>query len=168
MTIHQNTMYIGVNSSTDSKYIESIDLETGTEWAGIATPSDSSGPVYTLLSTPTGLIAGGQTATNSGFVMQYIYGSESSWQPIANSPSAFGDWAIVNSLALRNDVIYAGGFINQRIASTSLTNPFSTWQGVWGASSAFDREITTLVTAPDGTLYAGGYFTYRVARLVCQ
>lgn len=133
-------------------------------WQDISPQLSNAGAITMLAASGLAIYAGGVLSDYSGaMILSLPFTGGAQWLNISEQIGS--GW--VNSLQLNNDKLYAGGYIESRVISTP-TNSSVNWTAVWDATNQLDGPVANIVVSSDGTVYADGEFSQKVAKLVCE
>ncbi len=136
----------------------------GSGWGDISPQLPNAGAITTLTASDLAMYAGGVLSDYSGaMILSLPFTDGGQWLNISEQIGS--GW--INSLQLNNDKLYAGGYIESRVISTP-TNSSVNWTAVWDATNQLDGPVANIVVSSDGTVYADGEFSQKVAKLVCE
>lgn len=150
----------GESASTSNSALYKL---VANQWQDISPmTANNYGTITSLAASSSTLYAGGATMDFTAMVLALPLGGDQ-WQNISTN---FGSISWINSLQVYNDKLYAGGYIESELVSTPEDS--INWQAVWDAEKVLDGPVSNIVIAPDGTIYADGEFSFKVAKLVCE
>lgn len=132
-------------------------------WQEISPQLSNTGAITTLAASDLAIYAGGVLSDYSGAIVLSLTFGSGQWLNISSQIGS--GW--INSLQLNGDKLYAGGYVESKVITTS-TNSGVNWTAVWDANSELDGPVANIVVSSDGTIYADGEFSQKVAKLVCE
>lgn len=141
---------------------------SGTSWSALGSSAPGVNTVYSIAIGPGDKVyAGGQADPE----IVTFNGGTSTWDPVSPSVAEadpLDSNRIFALFASADGTLYAGGFYSLVTGTQTLDYIGVLSSGAWSSPGAsfFDDRIRDFTLAADGTLYAAGDFTGRVARLV--